>query len=144
MRISPRLIGLGLACFALVCLAITFASYAVVRNQLQVDETAKTAARNKQAIQVACILITNLIAESGAGGRQVSGRPVPPQLKLNALYVKAIGRIMTKEERKQERELKQQIAKDGGIVTFPDCKQIVAHPDQVQAFRLKLAKRPGP
>lgn len=139
MRVSPRIIGLGLACFALICLAITFASYAVVRNQLRVDETAKTAARNKQAIQVACILITNVIAESGAGGRQVSNRPMPPQLKLNALYVKAISRVMTKEERKQELKLKQQMAKDGGIVTFPDCKQIVAHPEQVKALNLKLA-----
>ena len=85
---------------------------------------------NRTANLVNCRLLTNAIVESGAGG--VSTKPTLPQLKLNALYISVINRSMTAQEKKQQAILLEEIKRKGGIVTIPNCKDVVDHPNSVK------------
>lgn len=89
--------------------------------------------RNHDAIRVNCILLSNAILESGAGGPAAEKSP---QRKLNALYVRAIARALTSAERRRAARLQAQV-KSGSGLTFPDCDRIAEHPETVRAIPMR-------
>lgn len=76
--------------------------------------------RNQQAIRVGCTLLANAIIESGAGGGSNEN--------ATAMFVSAIQRVMTPEERERFRKLV------GKPVTLkvPPCREIALHPERVK------------
>lgn len=88
--------------------------------------------RNRQGIQVSCVLLANAIVESGAGG----GRQSSPQQQLNALYIRVLLRAATPEELKKAAALQAKIAEAGPQVTYPNCEQVAEHPESVKAIPL--------
>ena len=108
---------------------------------LAYDRISKYAKQNREGIRVGCILLTNAILETGAGGNDQPARTpaAKAQRENTQIYVGAIvRRLLTSEEREKLAENAAIIAKSGGVVSTPDCDEIAAHPERVK--RLVLGK----
>lgn len=104
------------------------------------------AERNREAIRVACTLLTNAILESGAGGLDQPARSpaARAQRENTAILVQAITRnLLTASERKQMAENARVIAKAGGVISTPDCDAVARHPERVRELELGETKEPA-
>lgn len=121
VRFALRLAGLAFVCG---CIGVF-----VLWKVLDITD------HNREAIRVNCVLLSNAIVQSGAGG--VSRDPEHPAAKLNALYIRVIERHMTGHERERALGLMADAMKRGALITIPDCERVVRDPSAVQAIPLQ-------
>lgn len=130
---------LRLFAYVLVCGLSVFTA---VQQRSDQKKTAALAQKNTEAIRVGCILLTNAILESGAGGdgQAPTSPAAKAQRQITAIYVQVIGRSMTSAEVAEVKRLSKIVAKAGGVVSTPDCNEIAAHPDGVKELLLSKTK----
>lgn len=96
------------------------------------ERNKQAAEANKRAIFVGCVLLTNVVIQSGVNTQGSSDSTM--------LFIRAIQRVMTPEEREQ---FKAAVAEQrpAARVTVPPCKRISEHPEEVQAVPLPRPSR---
>ncbi len=116
-----RLIKWVRTTFALVLIGFTVGGYAIV----------ELIARNTKAILVSCTLISNVATDAGAAGGKAKSKAAQKQQEITALAFDVIIRNMTQAERQRLAQLNDELAKSGGFVTLPNCKQVSENPESV-------------
>lgn len=93
------------------------------------------AEKNRESIRVSCVLLGNAIVESGAAAMEGDDeKPPTPQQRLTALaFDELISRSRGKRHEEMLKLIKQTRAGQGGSLTLPNCKEIVLHPERVEA-----------
>lgn len=81
----------------------------------------------RQAVRVNCLVISNLVAQSGSDGRP------SPAAELNGELVAAIVAAASPQRRARIRSLQTEARRSGALIQRPDCDEIVAHPEDVHA-----------
>jgi hypothetical protein len=98
--------------------------------------------RNTEAIRVSCIIITNAVIESGAGGSQAQSTSEAGRLALERTAILISGIKLSPAKMARVNYLSHRIEELGGVVSVPDCDEIAKNPDRVEALYLK-DKKPG-
>lgn len=135
---------------AVAILALAFAGLQIASNvsnntqglhnaQMADRRQRETAARLREAIQVACTVTANVVTRSGVSpGRRnggPTGRPAPlsAQQRRSILRMQVLLGAMTPAQRRLDAALTDQIGAAGGL-EVPDCKQIAEHPEDVKLY----------
>lgn len=105
-----------------VALVAALVAYFVVSTVLSVAD------RNRDAIEVSCLVLSDTIVEAGASGAAATTKAGQAQAKLTGLYVGVIDRNMTAAEIIEAAGYRETIRKAGGALSLPDCEAIAADP----------------
>lgn len=94
---------------------------------------ARNDARNTQAIEVSCTLLSNIAQQSGVVGTGGEASPAARAQKgLVALVFDVAIRGMTPTEKRRFDTLYRAFLKAGPYVTLPKCSQVAQHPETVK------------
>jgi hypothetical protein len=130
-QVALAVLGLAMVLLALTLLKVTTT---VSHNTAGVKATRQDVEANRQAILVACTLISRVVSQAGVAGgsgdRKDNSRPTPAQ-ELNNLYLAVIIDHMTADERRKERRLRGLAGDLSTRVEVPDCQQVAQHPETV-------------
>ena len=92
--------------------------------------------RNRQAIRVSCLLLSEKIVEAGGVAVPPKGyKPTPAaraQAEITARLLERIDdRILTAADRDYIAARRRIITQSGGSITLPDCGEVTRHPGRV-------------
>jgi hypothetical protein len=96
---------------------------------------------NKEAIEVTCLLVVQVVRDSGANsGQPVKTRVGEAQRRLSAAYTTTLQELMPRARRERVNADIAIIREAGGSIPEPDCRAAAEDPGRVKRETLQSPK----
>ena len=120
---------------AIVIVLVGLTSVVVVYTVLQSID------RNRQAIEVGCLVVVQVVRDSGAN----SGKPKTPagraQARITARFVAVLLHEMSPKDRRATLRDQAIVRRAGGAIPEPQCRKIADDPERVRHETLQPSGR---
>lgn len=94
--------------------------------------------RNREAIEVGCLVVVQVVRDSGANNGKP--RPTPAgraQARINARFYAELLRLMSPRERRATLRDRAIVRRGGGAIPEPQCRRIADDPARVRRDTLQ-------